>query len=76
MGEQTRGKGLAVCVSGIGERDVDNSPINNIEQTFSHPQAIARKVVEEVYHPRAGKIKMPAAAVSYDGKKMAVSQEI
>ncbi|WOO84448.1 Succinate--hydroxymethylglutarate CoA-transferase [Vanrija pseudolonga] len=45
------------------------APINNIAQTFAHPQAKARKVVEEIDHPRAGKIKLAAAPVSYDGKK-------
>jgi succinate--hydroxymethylglutarate CoA-transferase len=45
------------------------APINNIAQTFAHPQAKARGVVEEVEHPRAGKIKLAAAAVTYDGNK-------
>ncbi|WWD15977.1 hypothetical protein CI109_100401 [Kwoniella shandongensis] len=45
------------------------APINNIAQTFAHPQAIAREVVEEVEHPRAGRIKLAAPAVSYDGSK-------
>lgn len=45
------------------------APINNIAQTFAHPQAKARGVVEEVEHPRAGKIKLAAAAVTYDGEK-------
>lgn len=47
-------------------------PINDIEQTFQHPQAIARQVVVEVKHPRAGKIKLVAPAVSYNGQKMKV----
>ncbi|WWD01314.1 hypothetical protein V866_008257 [Kwoniella sp. B9012] len=45
------------------------APINNIAQTFAHPQSIARQVVEEIEHPRAGKIKLAAAATSYDGMK-------
>jgi len=49
------------------------APINNIAQTFAHPQAKARGVVEEVEHPRAGKIKLAAAAVTYDGQKPKVS---
>ncbi|KAF8330580.1 CAIB/BAIF family enzyme [Cantharellus anzutake] len=47
-------------------------PINNISQTFSHPQAIARRVTVEVDHPRAGKLKLTAPPVSYNGKKMPV----
>lgn len=51
------------------------APINNIAQTFAHPQAKARNVVEEVEHPRAGKIKLAAAAVTYDGEKPKVSYQ-
>jgi len=47
-------------------------PINNIQQTFAHPQAVARGVTVEVEHPRAGKIKLVAPAVSYNGEKMKV----
>ncbi|PPQ81281.1 hypothetical protein CVT25_015065 [Psilocybe cyanescens] len=44
--------------TGIG---VPFGPINNIEQTFKHPQ-----------HGRAGKIKLVAPAVAYNGQKMAI----
>ncbi|KAK7031383.1 CAIB/BAIF family enzyme [Favolaschia claudopus] len=53
-------------------RGVPFGPINNIRQTFEHPQAVARGVVTEVEHPRAGKIKLVAPAVSYNGEKMKV----
>jgi len=49
-------------------------PINNIQQTFEHPQAIARGVVVEVEHPRAGKIKLVGPAVAYNGKKMEINR--
>ncbi|KXN88152.1 Succinate--hydroxymethylglutarate CoA-transferase [Leucoagaricus sp. SymC.cos] len=49
-------------------------PINNIQQTFEHPQAIARQVTVDVEHPRAGKVKLVAPAVSYNGKKMPVTR--
>jgi len=55
--------------TGLG---VPFGPINNIEQTFNHPQAIARNVTVEVDHPRAGKIKLVAPAVTYNGQKMDV----
>ncbi|KAG9227288.1 hypothetical protein CCMSSC00406_0004173 [Pleurotus cornucopiae] len=45
-------------------------PINNVRQAFEHPQAKARHAAVE--HPRAGKIKVVAPAVFYDGKKMPV----
>ncbi|KAF9510970.1 hypothetical protein BS47DRAFT_1377321 [Hydnum rufescens UP504] len=47
-------------------------PINDIPQTFAHPQAIARNVTVEVDHPRAGKIRLAAPPVSYNGTKMPV----
>ncbi|KAI0074041.1 CAIB/BAIF family enzyme [Panus rudis PR-1116 ss-1] len=58
-------------LSGLG---VPHGPINNIKQTFEHPQAVARGVTVEVEHPRAGKIKMVAPAVTYNGKRMPVTR--
>ncbi|KAI5117242.1 hypothetical protein M0805_001560 [Coniferiporia weirii] len=49
-------------------------PINNIQQTFGHPQAKARDVVVNVDHPRAGRIKLVGPAVSYNGKKMPITR--
>ncbi|EJC97958.1 CAIB/BAIF family enzyme [Fomitiporia mediterranea MF3/22] len=49
-------------------------PINNIQQTFEHPQAKARGVVVDVEHPRAGNIKLVAPAVRYNGKRMPVTR--
>ncbi|KAH8104618.1 CAIB/BAIF family enzyme [Cristinia sonorae] len=57
--------------SGLG---VPFGPINNIKQTFEHPQAIARGATVEVEHPRAGKIKLVAPAVSYNGKRMPITR--
>ncbi|KAF8630970.1 hypothetical protein AX17_005326 [Amanita inopinata Kibby_2008] len=51
---------------------VPYGPINNIQQTFEHPQAVARQVTVEIEHARAGKIKMVAPAVTYNGQRMAV----
>jgi succinate--hydroxymethylglutarate CoA-transferase len=55
--------------TGLG---VPFGPINNIRETFEHPQAIARGVTVDVEHPRAGKIKLVAPAVTYNGRRMAV----
>lgn len=48
--------------------------MNDIKGTFAHPQAIARGVVAEVDHPRAGRIKLVAPAVFYDGARMKVER--
>ncbi|KAH9841341.1 CAIB BAIF family enzyme [Rhodofomes roseus] len=45
-------------------------PINNVEQTFKHPQALARDIVVNVEHPRAGPIKLVGPAVMYNGQRM------
>jgi succinate--hydroxymethylglutarate CoA-transferase len=50
------------------------APINNIQQTFKHPQARARGIIAEVDHPRIGKLKMVAPAIQYDGERMQISR--
>ncbi|KDQ11099.1 hypothetical protein BOTBODRAFT_35636 [Botryobasidium botryosum FD-172 SS1] len=55
-------------------KGVPFGPINNLAQTFDHPQAKARGITVEVDHPRAGKIKLVAPAVTYNGKKMPISR--
>lgn len=47
MGEEVDRERPTLCVIRRDDK-ADRSPINNIAQTFAHPQAIARKVVEEV----------------------------
>ncbi|KAJ1725356.1 hypothetical protein LPJ53_000488 [Coemansia erecta] len=42
-------------------------PVNNIEQTFEHPQVVARGMVRVVEHPWAGPVKMVGPAVEYSG---------
>ncbi|ODN83195.1 hypothetical protein L202_01383 [Cryptococcus amylolentus CBS 6039] len=69
LGEVLSEKTTAEWCEKLKGKGVPFAPINNIAQTFAHPQAIARKVVEEVDHPRAGKIKLAGPAVSYDGSK-------
>jgi len=34
------------------------APLNDIKQTFEHPQVLARDMIQEVVHPTAGKIKL------------------
>ncbi|KAJ2622805.1 hypothetical protein GGI25_002692 [Coemansia spiralis] len=56
---------------------LDNSglpfgPVNNIQQTFEHPQLKARRVVQEIDHPFAGKIKLVGPAVEYSESEAAI----
>ncbi|KAJ8292736.1 Succinate--hydroxymethylglutarate CoA-transferase [Rhodotorula toruloides] len=46
------------------------APVNDIKGTFEHPQTMERDLVREIEHPRAGKIKLVAPAVQYNGKRM------
>ncbi|GAA5886776.1 hypothetical protein JCM6882_005885 [Rhodosporidiobolus microsporus] len=46
------------------------APVNTIRETFEHEQTKARGMVREVDHPRAGRIKMVAPAVQYNGERM------
>ncbi|KAJ2080241.1 hypothetical protein H4R24_003216 [Coemansia sp. RSA 988] len=40
-------------------------PVNNLKQTFDHPQIKARGVVREIEHPLVGSIKLVGPAVVY-----------
>ncbi|KAJ2551227.1 hypothetical protein EV175_003770 [Coemansia sp. RSA 1933] len=40
-------------------------PVNNVRQTFDHPQLKARGVVQQVEHPYAGPIRLVGPAVQY-----------
>jgi succinate--hydroxymethylglutarate CoA-transferase len=72
------GVGLVLANIGAECENADNiysvpfGPINDIEQTFDHPQVKARGLVVEVDHPRAGPIKLVGPAVSYNGSRMDV----
>ncbi|GAA5937720.1 CaiB/BaiF CoA transferase family protein [Sporobolomyces koalae] len=50
------------------------APVNDIKGTFDHPQTQARDLVREMEHPRAGKIKLVAPAIMYNGQRMKFSR--
>ncbi|KAH8555973.1 CoA-transferase family III domain-containing protein [Umbelopsis sp. PMI_123] len=53
-------------LNGVG---IPFAPINNIQQTFHHPQVLARDMIQEVDHPRAGKVKLVGIPVKYSESK-------
>lgn len=53
-------------------RGVPFAPINNIAQTFSHPQVLARNMIHEIEHPKAGKIKLCGTPVKYSHTKPSI----
>lgn len=48
------------------------APINNIQQTFEHPQVVARGLVQEIEHERAGPIKLVGPPVKYSDFKASI----
>ena len=46
--------------------------INDFAHTFAHPQVVARKMVQEVEHPKAGKLKLIGIPVKYSESKPSV----
>ena len=42
---------------------VPNGPINTVDQVINDPQVISRRMVEEVDHPAAGRVKIPGIPI-------------
>jgi crotonobetainyl-CoA:carnitine CoA-transferase CaiB-like acyl-CoA transferase len=40
--------------------------LNNFKETFEHPQLVARKMVEDVEHPRLGKMRVARNPILFD----------
>ena len=59
-----------VCLEGTG---CPMGPINNIEQTFNHPQVKARGNVVPMNHPTVGPIKTVRYAVGFSRTPAAIS---
>ncbi|KAG0049890.1 hypothetical protein BGZ83_005265 [Gryganskiella cystojenkinii] len=53
-------------------KGVPFAPINNIAQTFAHPQVLARGMIHEIEHPKAGKIKLCGTPVKYSHTKPSI----
>ncbi|CAD5117458.1 DgyrCDS6226 [Dimorphilus gyrociliatus] len=43
-------------------------PVNNMEKVFNDQQVLHNELIEEMNHPKAGSIKLPAHPVRYDNK--------
>lgn len=61
-------------VTAFEGKGVPFAPINSIQQTFEHPQALARGIVQEVQHERIGTLKLAGPAPMFDGNKPAISR--
>lgn len=47
----------------LAAADVPCGPVNSLAETFSDPQVLHNKMVQEVTHPTAGRIKVPGVNV-------------
>ncbi|CAG8667309.1 14764_t:CDS:2, partial [Racocetra fulgida] len=56
----------------LSDKEIPFAPINNIQQTFEHPQILARGMIQEVDHPKAGKIKLTGIPVKYSRETLKI----
>jgi succinate--hydroxymethylglutarate CoA-transferase len=56
----------------LDDSGIPFGPVNNISQTFAHPQVLHREMIQEVEHPTLGKIKLIGPAVKYSETPTAV----
>ncbi|KAF9430149.1 hypothetical protein BGZ94_008089 [Podila epigama] len=61
-----------VWLKALEGRGIPFAPINNIAETFRHPQVVARGMIHEVEHPTAGKIKLTGVPVKYSATKATI----
>ncbi|CAG8664883.1 10407_t:CDS:2 [Cetraspora pellucida] len=54
------------------DKEIPFGPINNIQRTFEHPQILARGMIQEVDHPKAGKIKLTGIPVKYSKEDLKI----
>ncbi|KAG0348316.1 hypothetical protein BGZ54_004673, partial [Gamsiella multidivaricata] len=67
-----RSENNAFWIRALEGKGVPFAPINNIGQTFKHPQVLARDMVQEIDHPTAGKIKLTGPPVKYSDTKASI----
>ncbi|KAI8596692.1 CoA-transferase family III domain-containing protein [Dissophora ornata] len=70
--ERLKTKNNEEWLKALEGRGIPFAPINNIAQTYAHPQVIARDMIQEIEHPKAGKIKLTGPAVKYSDTKTSI----
>ncbi|KAG0367679.1 hypothetical protein BGZ54_003475 [Gamsiella multidivaricata] len=70
--ERLKTKSNEEWLKALDGRGIPFAPINNIAQTFAHPQVVARDMIQEIEHPKAGKIKLAGPAVKYSETKPSI----
>ncbi|GJJ76577.1 succinate---hydroxymethylglutarate CoA-transferase [Entomortierella parvispora] len=70
--QKLKTKDNEVWLKALEGRGIPFAPINNIAQTFAHPQVVARDMIQEIDHPKAGKIKVAGIPVKYSDTKPSI----
>ncbi|KAJ1910530.1 hypothetical protein IWQ60_010610 [Tieghemiomyces parasiticus] len=65
IGQRLRIQPTAHWLAVLSESGIPFAPVNNLEQTFKHPQVSAREIVQTVDHPVAGPVRLVGPAVKY-----------
>ncbi|KAF9584249.1 hypothetical protein BGW38_007093 [Lunasporangiospora selenospora] len=72
LSERLQTKTNSDWLAALEDQGIPFAPINNIAQTFEHPQVLARDMVQEIEHPTAGKIKVTGIPVRYSETKATI----
>jgi succinate--hydroxymethylglutarate CoA-transferase len=64
---EVRKYGVADLVKKLSDAQVPCSPVNNMKQVFTHPQALHRGMVQKVEHAAYGPLSVIGPAVKYGG---------
>lgn len=59
-------------VTALTRADVPCAPVQTIDQVFAAPQVLHRKMLEEIEHPTAGKIKLAGIPVKFSSTPASV----
>jgi succinate--hydroxymethylglutarate CoA-transferase len=65
LDQEVGGWTVAALVAGLSAAQVPCSPVNNMQQVFTHPQALHRGMVQKVEHPEYGELSVIGPAVKY-----------
>jgi len=65
LDQEVRGRTVAALVAELSAAQVPCSPVNNMQQVFTHPQALHRGMVQKVEHPEYGELSVIGPAVKY-----------
>lgn len=52
----------------LDREDIPNAPILSVGEVARHPHAIARQMIEEVEHPKAGRLRITGRPIKYPGQ--------